>query len=188
MKGVLEEFARLTGVNLVVEGQANAVLETTPVLLGAGGEIPPDEVYAFVEGLLSFNNIVLALFKGGERPLMGVYMERNASYAPRLRIAEDQVAAFESHSALLVEVTLTLDSIDVHRLATSMRALLTNTSTQAILPAGEHGMIVRGSGRHVASAAALMLSANEAAKKTHSEGGVPRHGVDEAAEKRGRAH
>ncbi len=165
MKDLLARFAELTGATLVLDGQVGAQLSQAPLLLGVKGEVPKDEVYPFVEGLLSFQRISLALIKGGARPLLGAYHGNNAAFAPRLRVTEAEVERFAAHSALLVETTLTLDALDVRELAAAMRSLVTDSSTQAVLPAGTHGMILRGTGADIASFAAFARTANASARQ-----------------------
>jgi hypothetical protein len=58
--------------------------------------------------------------------------------------------------ATLITTVLNLPNTDVRTLSTSMRTMLTDTNTQAMIPAGERALILQGFGTSIASLASLL--------------------------------
>jgi len=146
---ILQGLAEITGQHVVMSGQAEAQLLTRPVVLGGTSEIPADEVYEFVEGLLVFHGFYLAPIKGGERPILGVYSRENSRLARRFVVPADRLETFAKHPALLLQTTIELPHTDVRQLSTSLRAMLTDTNTQLLLPVGSHGLLLGAPSQHL---------------------------------------
>ena len=153
---LLRDFARVTDQHVVMTEQTRTAMQQTPVVVGGMSEIPPDEVYPFVEGLLFFHGYFSAQLKGGRRPLLGIYSQREANLAPRKAVKEEDLEKYEDHPAFLIQTVIDLPYLDVRQLSTSLRGMLRDTNTQMLLAVGDHGIVLAGTGQFVTEAAKLM--------------------------------
>jgi len=161
---LVREFARVTNQNIVMTEDSRARLQLIPVVVGETGEIPPAEVYAFVEGLLCFHGFYTAQLKGGDHPLLGIYSGfsgRDLPLAPRKTVRAEDLNAYSDHPAFLIQTVVELPHVDVRQLATSMRAILRDTSSQTLLSVGDHGVALAGTGQWVADIARVMLEVDD---------------------------
>ncbi len=149
---LLDGLARVTGQHVVMSEYTAALLTEPSGVLGGAVEVPADEVYPFVESILSFHHLYFAPLKGGQRPVLGVYSGRGPgnSRPPRVWLSAEELEAFAEHHALLVTTTVTLPNTDVRQLSTSLRAMLTDTNTQLLLPVGSSSLMLGGTAAHVA--------------------------------------
>ncbi len=179
LQDLLIAFADSTGQLLAIGNEARAILAQTPVGLNAAAEVPPEDVYSFVEGLLAHHHVVLALLARGKRPMLGVYPlmgGRSVPFSAWLSVPAEELPRYRDHAALLVQTVVVLPSLDVRQAATSFRGLLRDTDHQTLLATGEHTLVLRGTGRFVADTVAMLeqvARANEAA----CPAGLPRAGV-----------
>jgi hypothetical protein len=166
---LLADFTRVTGQHIVMTESTRTAMQQMPVVIGGTGDIPPDEVYPFVEGLLFFHGFFTAQLKGGSRPLLGVYSQREANLAPRKAVKEEDLGKYADHPAFLIQTVIELPYVDVRQLSTSMRGMLRDTNTQMLLAVGDHGVVLAGTGQFVTEAAKLIQETNE-----HSRAGWER--------------
>jgi hypothetical protein len=127
--------------------------------------IPKDEVYAFVEGVLARQGVVIAPITGGTRPILGVMVlgPQEGPLDP-LYVESSALAELTTHPALFVRVLVQLENTDARQLQTQLRQLLVdNTGTNQCVPVGELALILQGRGRDVEAMARLILAADKAA-------------------------
>jgi len=158
---LLRDFARVTDQHVVMTETTRTAMQHTPVVVGGMSEIPPEEVYPFVEGLLFFHGFFTSQLKGGKRPLLGVYSQREANLAPRKAVMAADLGKYEDHPAFLIQTVIELPHVDVRQLSTSMRGMLRDTNTQMLLAVGDHGIALAGTGQFVTEAAKLMQEVDE---------------------------
>jgi len=164
---ILQGLAENTGQHVVMSGQTEAQMLQRPVVLGGTTEIPADEIYEFVEGLLVFHGFTIAPIKGGERPVLGVYSGQNARSARRIVVSVDRLGAFAGHPALLLQTTIELPHTDVRQLSTSLRAMLTDTNTQTLLPAGESSLLIASPAGQLIDFVTQLREIDEAGRVAH---------------------
>ena len=64
-------------------------------------------------------------------------------------VESENLAAFEHQYALLIQTVLDVPSSDVRQLATSMRSLLTDTTTQNMIAVSQTSIVLQGTGSTV---------------------------------------
>lgn len=185
---LLRDFASLTDQHLVMTEQTRQVMQQTPVVMGGSREVPAAEVYAFVEGLLTFHGFYTARLKGGQRPLLGVYWIRDnnvpsVNTAPRLTVPADELERYAGHPAFLIQTVVELPHVDTRQLSTSLRGMLRDTNTQTLLAVGDHGIVLAGTGQWVAEMAAVMKAADEEERVAWERRAKARE-AEQAAEKK----
>jgi len=181
---LVREFARVTDQHVVMSQETRDHLQQTPVVVGGMSEIPPGEVYGFVEGLLYFHGFFTAQLKGGQRPLLGLYSGREVAMAPRKAVKEADLGKYADHPAFLIQTVVELENLDVRQLTTSMRGLLRDTNSQTILAVGDHGVALSGTGRIVMDWTEVMRATNEQARAQRAKRAEAQAAEKEAAEKK----
>ncbi len=162
---LVDELARVTGQFALVDYDVQGDLRSVGLRIEEPLEIPAAEVYAFAEGVLFRNGFVMAVFKGGERPQFAVYAIRgNVSLqsAPWLEVEPADAPGLASHPALLVQTVIETPSLEVRQVATSLRALMSDPNSQALLPIGDHTLLLRGNGAWVADMVEILLRTERA--------------------------
>jgi len=162
LSGILREFAEVTQQQVVMDAQVEQLVSATSLKLRGDVEVPVPEVYAFVEGVLLNQGLVIASVKEGVVPVLGVYSLRHDSIqrAPYLSVTPAEAASYASHPALLVQTVLELAYTDGRELQTQIRPLITQPY-QSVLALGDHGVMVRGTGSWVASMTEVLHSVDE---------------------------
>jgi hypothetical protein len=146
---VVDELARLTGVELLYDEQQRVEFEQERERLDQTEPVPADEVYPFVEALLISRAIYLERVKTGTPAMLQL---RNASPRrgnfgnPQVVLVQDaDLEALERHPALLVQYAMVLTHIDSRQLQTQLRQLLVDPSgNQQAVPAGDRGLLLQG--------------------------------------------
>jgi hypothetical protein len=168
------DFGRVTDQLMLMSEATREQLMNESLQLGPPTEIPAQEVYEFVEGVLVFHGFVIAPLKGGTEPVMGVFgpSGRQSYRIPRLHVEEKDLPRYARHPALIVTTTVFLENTDVRQLSTSLRGVLTDTNTQTLLPMGSGGLMLSGTGRFVAQLVEMLrgLDAFEAHVRSRAEG------------------
>ncbi|MEW6072959.1 MAG: hypothetical protein AB1726_10270 [Planctomycetota bacterium] len=177
---LLGELALCTGQKLLMDDPTRQYLRTTSLPLLAATEVPAGEVYTFAEAILFHHGVYLAPVKGGHVPMLGVYVPNvGRGQTPMLRmnwvsVPPETISHYLDHPALLVETAVHLPSTEVRQLATTMRQLWPDQYTQAMVPVGDHGVLIRGTGRDVARTVAFLLRMDEqATPRRPAEGAAP---------------
>jgi hypothetical protein len=169
---LLAEFAKVTGLHLVISKEVSHLVKQTPTGLLGSVEVPASEVYPIVEGLLLHNDFVLTPLTNREPRLVAVYAMSNAGQrGGSLRntavfVPVEEVPAYSRHPAILVTTLINLPSTDVRTLSNSMRTMFTDANTQQIIPVGNsNSLIITGFGANVASIVAMLHRVEEEARK-----------------------
>jgi general secretion pathway protein D len=68
--------------------------------------------------------------------------------------------------AVLITTVLNFQNLDARALQTNLRALVVDTNTQTLVPAGEHALIMQGFGSYIASLAHLLRLVDEYSAET----------------------
>jgi hypothetical protein len=168
---VLEEFARVTGQNLLLNPEARTMLGNMSTGLSRSVEVPPAEVYSFVEALLVSNDFLLLQLSDEEPRLLSVHSLRGkGSESLRMKalsVPAAEVAQYAGHPALLIQTMLTLPTLDVRHVTNSMRSLLVDSNSQLLIPIGDtNSMILVGRGSEIAALTAMLQQADEQHKLT----------------------
>ena len=162
---LLDDYARRTDQHLVASSQTLRELSETEAGLQRQAIVPPDEVAAFVEGILSVYGISLSVLKGGEEPVLGVqsaYDRRRSTDHFPLPISAERIDAFRDRPAISVRTILALPNLDSRTLQTQLRALVTDTSTEKIVSLDRNRMVVEGLGHRAAEIAEIMQAIDSA--------------------------
>lgn len=176
------ELGRLTGQELVMSFETRSALGAASEPLEIVSAVPADEVYAFVEGILFSNQILIAPVKSGSRPMLGLYSvdPRRGPSAPGaspLVVADAQLGELAQHPALLVRLNVFLENVDARMVQTQLRALMTDpTNTEQIVPLGERSLLLQGTAQRVAGMALLLQGMDAASRARAPSPTQPRPG------------
>lgn len=153
---LLGEFGRATGHTLVVTDEVRGLLSRVRPGLLSQVSVPPERVYSFVEGLLSFHEFVLVPLHESEPRLLGVQSLSGGSARNTIKqrcfyVPPDEIEAWADHPAVLVSTVVTFEHLDVRQLTTSLRPLMPDQSTQSMLNAGSsNSVVLQGFGAGIA--------------------------------------
>lgn len=172
---LLAEFARATGQELAMDRKLVRALEGLRVPLASTDPVPPDEVYAFVEGHLATHGIWIAPLKAGTRPVLGLADWKPSPDGTRLlepvAVSIAQLDEAAAHPALLVSLLVSMRNTDSRLLPKQLRTALTDPEhvrTQAV-PCGERTLLLMGRASSVVDIARRVLEMDEAAGRDEPE-------------------
>ena len=163
---LLREYGRVTSQRFLIDDDTRNLLKTARIPLLRDFEIAPEQVHSVVESLLFENDFVFAVRRAEDPRLVSV-KSLNSSARNNLRqdalfVPAEELGDWVDHPAYLIHTVLNLDALDVRQLTNSMRAMLTDANTQAIIPVGNsHSLIVTGFSQQVAQIAEMMQRVNE---------------------------
>lgn len=166
---LLSALARSTGQELALHSEVRREFERTKVKLESAYQVPPEEVYSFVEGLLAPEGVVIAPLTGGKRPVLGVWAPPGGRASSLflqepMPLAPAQYDEAARHPALLVRTVVVLEHIDARQLQTQLRQLLVDpTGIQNVVPAGERALLVQGRAAFVVGLARQLQEVDAAA-------------------------
>jgi len=163
---LLLRLAHLTGQELAMTAQTQQMLQQIKEPLESAAPVPAAEVYAFVEGLLVRQGILIAPITGGTRPILGVQGVERGRDGPldALYVGADDLPELEAHPALLVRTYVDMKNLDTRQVQTQLRQLMVdNSGTSQIVPVGERGLILQGRGRDIAGLVKLLRESDKAA-------------------------
>jgi hypothetical protein len=172
---LLDEFARVTGQNLLITRETRAVVQSTPTGLFKTVEVPPQEVYPFVESILVQNDFALFVLSDREPRMLAVWSltQGQSRASPRnsaVYVPVKDIASYARHPAILVTTMIDLPNTDVRTLSNSMRTMFTDANTQQIIPVGNsNSLIITGFGSSVANLVAMLRDCDEMARRDAAE-------------------
>ena len=176
LSDVLTELAACTGLVLAMGETTSGAMRSTHVDLSADVEVAPEEVYAFVEGILVAHRVFLGRLAATEPTLMGVFATLGRGMSPSpgswMSVAPERLPLYVEHPALLIQTVVHLPGMDVRQATTSLRGLLSDASTQTMLAIGASSIVLRGSGRFVADTAAALQEVALANRARHGRPAV----------------
>ncbi|MFT5152742.1 MAG: hypothetical protein ACI841_002741, partial [Planctomycetota bacterium] len=151
---VLIEVERLTGTSFMMSDDLRRRMDSTPAGLSTATSIPAPAAQRALEVMLASNEIALFIHQDAAPPLATVY-SLNTRYRYRFQGAlnfmpESQLPELLTHPAIVATTVVSLPGLDVRQLSNSMRGLITDASTQQILPAGASAnLVLRGTGPRI---------------------------------------
>ncbi len=169
---LLERLADATGQHLAMSASTRKTLEQGRIVVPRKTEVPAEDAYAYVEACLRDFGCVLVPSKGGTCPLLGVYglrpskissaiqHRRVKAFAGAFPIPPDRVDEFGSHAALWARTVLHLDNVGTRTLQTQLRALITDTTIEGFMAAGENRIILYGCAQKLRNLVNLLLAVN----------------------------
>lgn len=157
---LVDELARLAGVELVYGEDQRTMLERETERLDQTEPVPADEVYPFVEAMLISRGFLLELVKPGTPTMLRLYAPSPGmrSNGPGAVVVQDgDLAALERHPALVVQYAMTFRSIDSRQLQTQLRQLLVDpTGSMQVVPAGDRSLLLQGPGYRITALVQLL--------------------------------
>jgi type II/III secretion system protein len=170
MMDMIEDYGRLTGQHMQVDGETRQFLENKLTGLTRSVVVPAAGVQGFFEGLLFENDFVLHIVRASEPRLLRISSlqtsQRNMVRSRAHFVPEGQLQLWADHPALLITTVVHLPNTDVRQLSNSMRTMITDSNTQQMLPAGNtNSMVLTGFGGTVASLAEMLRIVDAASAK-----------------------
>lgn len=172
LEGLLREFTRATGQNLHATPYTRELLASTPIGLYSGVEVPPEEVYSFVESLLFQYGFVVSELRAQSPPLLAIQSLDDNETQSNVRFVEvdhADIEAYRDHPALLVQCVVPTQGLDNQQLSNYLRATFArNSAYQWLLPMGvQESLLVRTTGSEAAAIASMVAqAASQAEAKT----------------------
>ena len=166
----LADFVKIcqeaTTLNFTYNTQTQAQLDQEKVVMFGPKKIPKEDFYAFFQIQMFINEFVCVEVGPPHISVIliqSLNSQRGASNLKQkaLHVLPDELEAYANQPATLITTVLTLPNTDVRQLSTSLRAMLTDTNTQTLLPAGEYSIILQGFGSYIYSLARLLLIVDE---------------------------
>jgi hypothetical protein len=168
LEDVIRELVRVTGIGVSMSRECRQMLDQRPEPAFVGKvEIPPQEVYAFVEGLLWDGGFALVELHGGPprlvalRPKIPGHELRQECIA----VPAERIEDYADHPALLVRTVLELPSVDCQRLVNSLGGILTQGGVLHVSAMTATTVLICGSGRQVARLAKELRSVEQLAAR-----------------------
>ena len=152
--GVLvERLVSVTGLNLSIGDESRAKLSEEPLGFEASVEIPPEEVYPFVEGLLVDHGFLLRNLHIGSTSLFALTHldevgDNVAQSIPILR-SDTALTLARQHPALLITAAVQTGRSNARQLAASYRTAINQPPTERLLAPDVGTILVTGNGRFV---------------------------------------
>ncbi len=170
LRDIATQYAELTGLNLIFDERTASMLGSNSGGLQASVSVPQIEVQTFFEQLLAANEFFLQTVRDEEpRVVRIVPLDRiHSGFLPRSRIIDESlVEHYGKHAATLVTTTVHLPRADVRQLANSMRAMMTETRSQAVVPADSSGsLVLTGFGGSLADLVKILREIDAASEVT----------------------
>ena len=172
LEQLVRAYAQLTGWRVLAAPDTMNQLKTLQFRFESPLDIPPENVHAFVEGVLRENDFVLHFAHAAEPVLLAIESTnvagRGNPRASALIIPEAELPRWAEHSAFLVSTCIDLSGIDVRTLSNSLRQMFSDQQTQQIIPVGNtDSLIVTGFGTDVADLTAMLRSLQSPATGAH---------------------
>ncbi len=162
----LEEFVKLcqeaTGRNFTYNDTTQASLASGNVVMFGPKRIPKEDFYAFFQIQMFINDfvcvevgpphisvILIQALTAGQRGANNLKQKA-------IHVLPSELEDYADQPATLITTVLNLPNTDVRQLSTSLRAMLTDTNTQTLLPAGDTSIILQGFGSYIYSLARLL--------------------------------
>lgn len=164
----LEAFVNVceeaTGLNFTYNDQTGNALRTAKLFMHGTKDVPKADFYRFFQIMMFINDFVCvevgpprisviliqSLAAGGATS--GRTIKQKAEY-----VLPENLQNYADQPATLITTVLHLPNTEVRSLSTSLRTLLTDTTTQSLIAAGDHSVILQGFGSNMASLANLLL-------------------------------
>ena len=159
---VLRRYHAVTGRNFWLPPTVRGFLEAQSAGLTADLNVAPERVHAVVEALLASRGVTLGALRTAAPSLYSV-QRGSATWVPRyLRVdlAAERPVDLREHPALLIGGTLDLDKLEIRQLTTSLRMLLTDTSSMSILALTDHDLALHAPGARAALLAETLQRLN----------------------------
>lgn len=164
----LEQFVKscqqTTGMNFVISKQSAQALAQERVRMFGTKRIPKSDFYSFFQIIMFINDF--ACIEVGPSPLSVIVVQPigGAGGRPNTSIRQgaiyvppNELDEYANQPAILITTVLTLPNLDVRNLSNSLRAMLTDTSTEQMLPAGNSdSLVLTGFGSNVWQKAQLL--------------------------------
>jgi len=174
--GLLAEYGRVTNQAILVSEGARASFSSRQVGVINELAVAPGELHSFVGSTLLAEGIGLVMIHAGS-PRALAAIDLNSSEVRSIRsnalyVPSEQLTMWSEQPALLVTTSLHLPHTDVRQLATSLRALVPDQSTQALLSVGSsNSLVVTGFAERLVQMAAMLGSIDAAAAAAQLEEG-----------------
>lgn len=176
---LLGEFSRITGQNLHVSEAARTRLRETPIGLLQNVEVPPREVYSFIEGLLWQSGFVMIddrLAGPGLLAIKSTYGDERPSVDGLrngcLTVAEQQLDAYKRHPALMIQTVIRMPSMPGGvNFGPALSSMSQHHNIWQIVVSGDT-VILRGPARQVVQMAEILraINAQRQVPKQNKEG------------------
>lgn len=176
---LLTEFSRTTGMTIVSDEPTRHMLEVG-CGLNQSVDVPPAQVYAFVESVLAYHGFVLYHLRSEAPRLLGVIhprvMNESAATIKPVYVPVEELGAWKDHPAFLVQTMLTLPNVDVRTLSNAMRQQFGDARTQQLIPLGNSNSLQITASAGVVTNLVTMLQRcdAEATRQTGGENAQPK--------------
>ena len=141
---LVEALGASTGVAFTMTEDVRSLMSQTRSGVAANVEIPADQLWSWVEGLLLHHGYYLSA-RTTQAPFLVGVANASGRGGPLgyLRVDASELSKFSKHKALLLRTTLSLPHTDVRQLGNSLRAITASPSgSQMAVPVGNTSSII----------------------------------------------
>ena len=146
LEDLVREYERTADVH-VLHGQDCAnLLDSTPLNLVRGAEIPADKVHTVVQTLLAENGWVFGLAHEGQ-PTMFTLRSRYSGNRHEIRmdsafVPYADLSMWEEHPGFTITTAVPLQSLAARQASNTMRSMVLDNNTQMIQAAGDGNTVM----------------------------------------------
>jgi hypothetical protein len=171
---MIAEMERITPVRFVVNQETQAMMGRISVGNLQRIVVPPAEAWTVFESILCELEFNLSFVSNGTPPILSVSSSmpmggRGSATAKAVEVAVADIPRWRAHPAFTIATNLELPDVNVRDLSNSLRQMLTDPSSQQIIPIGNTNtlMIIGRSGAVVPLV--KMLQGIDASGRKHRE-------------------
>ena len=172
----LEDFVKTcqeaTGLNFVVPPDSEGPLANGNVRMFGQKRIPKRDFYSFFQIIMFINDF--ACIEVGSGPLRVIVVQQLSSAQGRTGtnikqraeyVLPNDLASYADEPATLITTVVTLPNVDVRQLSNSLRALMSDSVTQNMLPVGNSdSLVLTGFGSNIWQLVQLLQLVDEKSK------------------------
>ena len=163
--------AEASGVQVHTDAAVTSRLSKLSAGFDRDFTISAEDAWAVTEHALMQSGFVLSVLRHGGTYVVAVKDGRESlnevdSVFQAVRV--EDLGYVREHPAILFELSLELENIDVRTTSRELRMLISDDGSFQYIPMGTHDLLLKGVGHRVGAVAELLLSLNERAGKRRS--------------------
>lgn len=146
LEDLVRAYERTADVHILHGQDCANLLDSTPLNLVRGAEIPAEKVHTVVQTVLAENGWVFGLAHEGT-PTMFTLRSRYSGNRHEIRmdsvfVPYADLALWEGHPGFTITTALPLQSLDARQASNTMRAMVLDNNTQMIQAAGDGNTVM----------------------------------------------
>ena len=181
---LLRDYSKLTDCHFLWSDDTDGLLKYASVALDRKMEVPAERLHRVVEAILIQNDFALTI-RNEVPPYIVAVESLNTSARVNIRqraryVPAGELDAWRDHPAYLIHTVIDLPHTDVRTLSNSMRAMLTDPITQAMIPVGNsNSLILTGFAPGIVELEAMLREVDQTTKRVFEQHTTPDEGAED---------